>query len=64
MLGSFKCPYCKTKNACDCETCKPFIKEGEFINKWTENQELLICGECDKIYSPDQSLEKLFNKLR
>ena len=64
MLGSFKCPYCKTKNACDCETCKPFIKEGEFINKWTENQELLICGECDKIYSPDQSLEELFNKLR
>ena len=62
MKGGFICPHCKTENACDCETCKPFINEGEFINKWTEDGELLICGKCSQIYSPDQALEEEYKK--
>jgi hypothetical protein len=58
MKGGFICPYCKTSNACDCDTCKEFIKEGEYVNKWTEDGEGLICGNCAKVYSPDQSLEE------
>ena len=63
MMGTFYCPYCKTKNACECETCKPYIKEGEYINKWTDDGEAHICGKCSKVYSPDQSLDEEF-KLR
>jgi hypothetical protein len=57
MKGGFICPYCKTSNACDCAACKEFIQEGEYVNKWTEDGEGLICGKCAKVYSPDQSLE-------
>ena len=63
MMGTFYCPYYKTKNACECETCKPYIKEGEYINKWTDDGEAHICGKCSKVYSPDQSLDEEF-KLR
>ena len=58
MKGGFICPYCKTTNACDCAACKKYIQEGEFVNKWTEDGEGLICGNCAKVYSPDQSLEE------
>ena len=66
MAGAFLCPYCKTHNACNCETCKPYIKEGQYINTWTDDGENMICGKCNKTYSPDQSLEEEFkqkNKL-
>ena len=57
MKGNFICPNCFTHNACDCNTCKPFIEEGEFINKWTEDGEAHICGKCSKIYGPDESMD-------
>ncbi len=62
MLGSFICPFCKTENACDCKTCREHIKEGEFINRWTDDQEGLICGKCEKVYSPDQALEEEYKR--
>jgi hypothetical protein len=46
-----------TQNACNCKTCKPFIKEGETANKWDETGEFHICGKCGKSYSPYQSLD-------
>lgn len=49
-----------TQNACDCENCKPYIKEGEYVNKWDESGNILICGKCGKNYSPDQSLDAEF----
>ncbi len=66
MLGSFICPYCKTENACNCITCAPHIKEGEFINAWTEDGNFLICGKCGEIYSPGQALneERLLREKR
>jgi hypothetical protein len=67
MKAAFVCPYCKTENACNCPTCEPYINEGEYINKWTEDGENLICGKCDKVYSPDQALEeewKMRNELK
>ena len=57
MLGAFTCPYCNTDNACNCSSCAPYIKEGEYVNKWTEDGNFHICGKCGKIYSPDQSLD-------
>ena len=58
MMGAFYCPHCGTANACDCNTCKEYIKEGEYVNKWTEDGEGLICGKCNKIYGPDQLLDE------
>ena len=58
MLGAFYCPHCGTANACECETCAPYIKEGEYINTWVEGGEAHLCGKCKKIYSPDQSLDE------
>lgn len=63
MKGSFICPNCFTHNACSCDTCKPFIKEGEYVNTWSEDGEAHICGKCSKLYSPDQSLD-MEDKLR
>ena len=60
MKGAFTCPHCMTQNACDCENCKPYIKEGEYVNKWDESGNILICGKCGKNYSPDQSLDAEF----
>jgi len=62
MKGAFICPYCKTENACSCPSCEPHINEGEYINKWTEDGENMICGKCDKVYSPDQSLEEEYKQ--
>ena len=62
MMGAFHCPYCGTANACDCNTCSKYIKEGEYVNTYTEDGEAMICGKCAKIYSPDQSLE--FYKIK
>jgi hypothetical protein len=62
-----------TQNACDCEICKPFIKETDYVNKWDKSGNILICGKCGKKYSPDQSLDaefklnernRLFEELR
>jgi hypothetical protein len=64
MKGAFLCPYCKTKNACNCETCRPFIKKGEYINMWTKDGENMICGKCNEIYSPDQSLEEEYKSIK
>ncbi len=63
MLGAFTCPHCMTQNACDCENCKPYIKEGEYVNKWDESGNILICGKCGKNYSPDQSLDAEVGEL-
>ena len=63
MKGAFTCPYCMTQNACDCEACKPFIKEGEPVNKWDETGEFHICGKCGLSYSPDQSLNAEFKLI-
>lgn len=62
MKGAFTCPYCMTSNACDCEACKPDIKDGEYVNKWTDDGEMHICGKCNKIYSPDQALDAEYLK--
>ena len=64
MQGSFTCPYCKAKNACNCESCSKHIKEGEYINKWTEDGEFLICGNRQKIYSPDQALDEEWEQIK
>lgn len=61
-LGAFYCPHCKTENACDCETCSPHIKEGEYVNTWTEDGNLHICGKCKKTYHPDQSIEEEYKQ--
>lgn len=58
MKGGFICPHCKTQNACSCATCKPFVKEGEFVNQWTDDGEFLICGNCGQIYTIDQALDE------
>lgn len=55
MMGSFYCPYCGTKNACDCKTCSKHINEGEFVISYTEDGESLICGNCKKSFSHDQA---------
>jgi len=52
-----------TQNACNCKTCKPFIKEGETVNKWDETGEFHICGKCGKSYSPYQSLDAEFKLM-
>jgi len=57
MKGAFTCPHCFTQNACDCETCKPFIKEGEYVNKWDKTGSYHICGKGGMSYSPDESLD-------
>lgn len=63
MAGGFYCPYCKTRNACNCGTCRQHIKEGDYVNVWTEDGENHICGKCSKIYSPDQSLDMEYKIL-
>ena len=62
--GAFFCPYCKTQNACSCETCRPHIKQGQYINQWTDDGEALICGKCAATYSPDQSLDEEFKQSK
>lgn len=63
MKGAFICPHCKTINACACETCKPYIKDGEYVNQWTADGEAHICGKCNQTYHPDQSLEQEYKQL-
>ena len=63
MRGGFICPYCQAKNACNCDACKPYIKQGEYVNTWTEDDEAMICGKCSKVYSPDQALDEEFKEL-
>jgi len=60
--GAFYCPHCGTQNACDCETCYQHIKEGEYVNTWTEDGNLHICGKCNKTYHPDQSIEEEYKQ--
>jgi transcription elongation factor Elf1 len=62
MMGSFTCPHCKTKNACNCDTCSKYIKEGETIVKYTEDGELFICAKCDKIFTPDQAIDQEYEE--
>lgn len=63
MKGAFYCPYCKTKNACACKTCKPHIQNGEYVNRWTDDGEFNICGKCNKVYHPDQSLDEEYKTI-
>ena len=62
MLGAFTCPHCMEDNACNCESCEPNIKEGEFVNTWTDDGEYHICGNCGKTYSPDAGLDAQWKK--
>ena len=62
MKGAFTCPHCSVDNACTCDTYKPYIKDGDFINTWTEDGGAHICGNCGKIYSPDESLDAQWKK--
>lgn len=64
MLGGFTCPECGTVNACNCKSCSPHIKEGEYVNTWTEDGEFLICGKCKQVYSPDAALDAEWNKRK
>jgi hypothetical protein len=58
MIGSFNCPYCKTKNSCGCETCIQHVKGNEIVIGYTKNGEGLICGNCKKVFSYDQALDE------
>jgi hypothetical protein len=64
MMGAFTCPYCKTKNACNCTTCSKYITEGEPIVKYTEDGEFFICANCDKVFTPDQALDEEWKKIK
>jgi predicted Mrr-cat superfamily restriction endonuclease len=64
MKGAFICPYCKTKNACDCKSCKEYIQEGEFVITFSEDGEYMMCGKCNRPFSFDQATDeeyKTFN---
>jgi hypothetical protein len=62
MMGAFHCPHCGTRNACDCKTCRPHIKEGEPIISFTEDGEGLICANCKKMFSHDQAIDEEYRK--
>jgi hypothetical protein len=64
MKAYYTCPYCAAKNACDCESCKEFIIEGEWVNKWTPDGEGLICDCCKSEYSPDQALDAEYEEKK
>ena len=40
----------------------PHIKEGEYVNEWTEDGESLICGKCKVVYSLDAALDAEWKK--
>jgi hypothetical protein len=63
-MGSFTCPHCKTKNACDCKTCSKYIKEGEAIIRYTDDGEVLICGnkDCNKMFTHDQAIDQEYEE--
>lgn len=64
MMGSFTCPHCKTKNACNCNTCSKYIKEGEAVIRYTEDGNFLICGnkDCDKMFTHDQAIDQEYEE--
>lgn len=62
MKGAFTCPQCNEDNACDCETCKPHIKEGDLVNKWTDDHNHHICDNCGHIYTPEAGLDAQWKK--
>lgn len=64
MTGGFYCPYCKLLNACDCESCKPSIKEGEPVVGHTEDMNALICSGCGKVFSYNQALDTEWELLK
>lgn len=57
MLGAFYCPHCKEPNACACETCKPYIKEGEYVCKWNDDGNSFTCSKCGKYFTPGDALD-------
>ena len=60
MLGAYICPHCDTHNACNCLTCEPWIKPEDIPVGFTEDGEALICGNCKKIFTHDQALDKAY----
>ncbi len=64
MKGAFICPYCKTKNACDCKSCKEYIQEGEFVITFSEDGEYMMCGKCNRPFSFDQALDEEYRVSR
>ncbi len=62
MMGAFHCPHCGTRNACDCKTCRPHIKEDEPIISFTEDGEGLICANCKQVFSHDQAIDEEYRK--
>lgn len=57
MLGGFTCPGCGTVNVCSCQSCAPYIKEGDCVSEWIEDGGYLICGKCKQVYSPNAALD-------
>lgn len=58
MLGSYTCPHCDTKNACDCTGCQPHINPTDVKVIFTPDGETLICGNCKKLFTYDQALDR------
>lgn len=63
MIGSFICPYCKTRNACMCKACINYVKPEDFAVKYTEDGEAMICGNCGIVFSYDQALEEEYKSI-
>ena len=62
MKGAFYCPYCNLANACDCDGCKPFIKEGEPVA--IRNEDIIICAGCGKHFTYEQALDTEWELLK
>ena len=60
----FICPKCGTENKCNCSSCSKFIKQGDFINSWTEDGNSLICGKCKNIYSVEQAFDEEYKNIK
>lgn len=59
MLGAFYCPHCHSANACDCDSCREHILEGEPVA--IRNEETITCPACGKDYTYGQALDTEWN---
>jgi hypothetical protein len=63
MLGFYVCLYCQTQNACDCNTCSKHITEFDTVMIHADDGEAIICGNCKKVFSYEESLDA-YDKLK
>ena len=63
MTGAFICPHCKTHNACTCTNCSKSITENDIPVGWTEDGEGMICGSCNKHFSPSQAMDEEMKEI-